>query len=1034
MRALTDLFATGAATLPEALRTLVVSPERDLEPGMTLRAAFTFRNHGGAPASEVRVRFNAALGLNYIAGSARLNGTAIADEPDGSPLLAHGGALAGDVAPGEECRVEIAYGVAGPLENGSLVTVQAAVAAREILPVGSNVVRLTARTAPELRNAPTGVAIEAPHDARPGDEAIVSVRVHNAGASSARAVVVTVPVPDGTTYVPNSARIGDQPSEPPPFAVPVLPAGATVIFTYRVRIDDPLPGGTLISASAQIASDETPAFALAPAGLAVRSAPAFGDEEELCSVEPARDVEPGARVTIRLRAVNTGSAAAERLGVALELPPGLLAVRGAARADGMPLRERRGVPSYGLGRLDARTSLEFTAEAVVASPMPDGAELPVRVRLSWWPAAGAPPARRVFERTVVVRSQPSFAPRTNAVRAVGASTVRPSEQVEARIVLTNGGSAPATDAVLQLHLDPAFDGVHVAEKNVRLPLLPGAGSGPVDSVELGTIGAYASRALTVRARIRSPYANGSEVCLGATLHARESGATPLGRTCWRVASGPLFSAERSTFEAISAARLRPNHLADVYLRLVNEGTDAARNLRLHIRLCAGAALESLDGARRDGTALLVPDLAALAETGLRLGVRLPRDLSRTRPGTVDGVLTADAMLPVPLRRLVIAAEGEPDFSAGTLCCQPAGVADAGETVEFALLLRNAGDGRADRVTIHPAPTEALLYLPNSTSVNGVPLRDAGGRAPFDCESGIVLRDVDPGVEATVRWREVLRNEASAGEPIVRIARVGYGNRREERIVAEALAVRALPSFASEVPGLPFGLAGALGPLPSVDPSSSVERLAESPQILRTLVAFEPARLARVAQLLDEARFGGLATHLFAVRAFLPDAVGGASDAALAAVRDGLGEALGRLFIKLRVPNYAVAARDVETPALRVAVQAFADAAAETEGEPTARTGVLVLSGSVSREAMQSVARRLREAAPATALPWLALAHCLPDETTAWCTYRDALVAALTDLADAPPGAFLDAVREGDQPALDAALDAARVALPATEPV
>ncbi len=1028
MRALTDFFATGAATLPEALRTLVVSPERDLEPGMTLRAAFTFRNHGGAPASDVRVRFNSALGLNYIAGSARLNGVAIADGPGGSPLLAHEGALVGGVAPGEECRVEIAYGVSVPLENGSIVALQAAVAAREILPVGSNVVRLTARTAPELRNPPTGVAIDAPHDVRPGDEAIVSVCVHNAGASSARAVVVAVPVPDGTTYVPNSARIGDRPCEPPPFAVPVLPAGESVTLAYRVRIDDPLPDGTPISACAQVASDETPAFAPAPAALAVRSAPAFGDEDALCSVEPARDAEPGASVRIRLRAVNTGSAAAERLVVALELPPGLPAVRGAARADGMPLRERRGAPSYELGRLDARTSLEFTAEAVVASPMPDGAELPVRVTLSWWQAAGVPPARRVFERTVVVRSKPSFPPRTNAVRAVGASTVHPSEQIEARIVLSNDGGAPATDAVLQLYLDPAFDDVRVAEKNVRLPLLPGAGSGPADSVDLGTVGAHAARVLTVRARIRSPYVNGSEVRLGASLHARESGETPLGRACWRVASGPLFSAGRSTFEAISTARLRPSGLADVYLRLVNEGSDTARNLRLHLRLCAGGVLESLDGARRDGAALLVPDLPALGESGLRLGVRLPRDLSRTRPATVEGVLTADAMLPVPLRRLVIAAEGEPDLSAGTLCCQPAGVADAGETVEFALLLRNSGDGRADRVAIHPVPAEALLYVPNSTSVNGVPLRDVGGRAPFDCESGIVLSDVDPGVEATVRWREVVRNEAPAGEAIVRIARVAYGNRREHRIVAEALAVRALPSFASGVPGLPFGLAGALGPSPSV------EEPAQAPRALRTLVAFEPARLARTAQLLDEARFGGLATHLFAIRAFLPDAVGGACDAALAAVRDGLGEALGRLFIKLRVPNYAVAARDVETPALRLAVQAFADAVAETEGEPAARAGVLVLRGSVSREAMQGVARRLREAAPASALPWLALAHCLPDETTVWCAYRDALVAALTNLADAPPSAFLDAVREGDRPALDAALDAARAALPVAVPV
>ncbi|MDQ2991890.1 MAG: hypothetical protein M3R30_03585 [Candidatus Eremiobacteraeota bacterium] len=54
MRSLTEGFAPGTPTLPEGLRTLAVSPDRELEPGMAVRAAFTFRNQGGAPATGVR--------------------------------------------------------------------------------------------------------------------------------------------------------------------------------------------------------------------------------------------------------------------------------------------------------------------------------------------------------------------------------------------------------------------------------------------------------------------------------------------------------------------------------------------------------------------------------------------------------------------------------------------------------------------------------------------------------------------------------------------------------------------------------------------------------------------------------------------------------------------------------------------------------------------------------------------------------------------------------------------------------------------
>ena len=51
MRTLSEVFAPGAPTLPEGLRTLVVSPDRELEPGMTVRATFAFRNQGGAVAT-----------------------------------------------------------------------------------------------------------------------------------------------------------------------------------------------------------------------------------------------------------------------------------------------------------------------------------------------------------------------------------------------------------------------------------------------------------------------------------------------------------------------------------------------------------------------------------------------------------------------------------------------------------------------------------------------------------------------------------------------------------------------------------------------------------------------------------------------------------------------------------------------------------------------------------------------------------------------------------------------------------------------
>ncbi len=248
---------------------------------MTVRASFTFRNQGGASATGVRVRFNLPDGLVYLVGSGQLDGTELDDEHGNSPLLARAGADIGDVAPGEERRIEVAYSVAGAIENGSMVELQAAVAAFELAPVGSNIVRLVARSRPTLDNALTAAAIESrQHEPRPGGEATVTVRVHNAGESSAHDVVVVAPVPEHTAYVPNSARVNGRELERDllapfdhvhaPVIAHTLPASATVTLQYRVRIDDPLPDGTNLAVRAQIASQETAAFDLEPVN-AVRS-------------------------------------------------------------------------------------------------------------------------------------------------------------------------------------------------------------------------------------------------------------------------------------------------------------------------------------------------------------------------------------------------------------------------------------------------------------------------------------------------------------------------------------------------------------------------------------------------------------------------------------------------------------------------------------------------------------------------------------------------------------------------------------------
>ena len=1078
MRTLSEVFAPGAPTLPEGLRTLVVSPDRELEPGMTVRATFTFCNQGGAPASGVRVRFNIPDGLVYLVGTGQLDGEALDDESGNSPLLARSGAHIGDIEPGAERRIEIAYSVAGAIENGTMIELQAAVASFEVPPVGSNIVRLIARSRPQLQNALTGIGIEARSEPVPGAEAAITVRLHNAGESSARDVVVVAPIPEHTTYIPNSARVNGREIERDlglpfdrayaPIVTPALAASASAALTYRVRIDSPLPDGTPIVVNARIASQETPAFELEGASLVVRSSADFDDDRTTFTVEPAYDVRPGQRVIISLCAYNAGSAAADNVTATLELPDALIPVRGAARIDGRPLREgkkKAETLTFDLGHVNAEEQADLKCEAILASPLHDGAALEVAATIAWEPADDGENDRR-FERTITVHSEPALPPRRNAIARTGAEVVKPSEEIEASITVSNEGSAPATDVVLHLRLDPALDEIRLTEKAARVTV-------DGDTAELGNIEAYGHRKLALRARVRTPYADRSELRVGASVHSRELGETALGDVTWRVDSHPAFSPQSSQLTLDSEEILRPNQLADVGVKLTNVGTDVAHNVRVRLYVSPEARLETVDGATREKTRLVFGEVAPGAVAEARLGLRLLRSLAREYPVTVDAVLTADAMLPVPLGRLTIATTAEPDFSVGTLRSETIDVVDVGETIDWVLHVRNGGDGPARRVQILCSQPSSLIYVPNSTTVNDVPIRDVGALSALASERGIVLNDVDPGVEATIRFRDVVHNGLPAGEAIVRIAHVIYDGDRDDEMTSNELKVRATPVFANAIPGLPFGLDGMLGPsfggshraltedrfmeLPPATPVNGeagsrwpiddVRALTGSNGVsdhgdhldaidaslagerVGVTTSFTSERHARVLRFLDEARFDGLVTHLFAIRAFFPDAIGDAHVGAVAQMREALRDELDRLFIKLRLPNYVIAPRDIETASLRATLERLLhDVSGARSIPPDTPGAAMILRGNFDPHVVSELSERLSDAELASALPWAILARFLPDGTEQLSHYRTMLVERLDSFVDAEGTEFLDALQRKRDVALDAALDVVRTSL------
>ncbi len=1019
---------------------------------MTVRAAFTFTNHGGAPATGVRVRLNLPEGLVYLVGSATLDGELLEDERGSTPLLASAGAGIGDVAPGQRRRIELCYSVAGAIENGSTVEIQAAVASSELEPVGSNVVRLIARSKPNLRNPGSTASLEARGDLHPGGEATVTVRVHNVGESSAHDVVVLAPVPERTQYVPGSVRVNGRELEGElgvafdrlyaPVVARTLASGATATLQYRVRLDSPLPDATTIRLQARIASQESVAFDLPESSLSVAAAPDFSGPGNSLRVDPSEEILPGHRLRLSISLQNDGDARAERVEVAFAVDPALSFVRASAQLDGAPLRERkREHLRFDIGALDAGESAELSAEFVLVSPQPAGRELSVGARVSWEPFAAL--GERFFERRLAVVSRPHFVARRNRLSRIGAGLVHPGERVEGEIAIANTGSAAAHEALLSFVVAPELEALEIFENDTPRTLVD-------HRLDLGTLDAYSARTFRFCARLQSPLRDRTEAVLRVALASNECEERSLGELRWTVDSHPFFSAERSRFERHESEPLRPNRVTEISLHLKNVGSDVARNVTVRLYPAPEARIESVEGATRSNSAFLVGEIAAGESAEIRIGIRLLRSLAREFPLTLDGVVTADATVPLQLERITIPTTAQPDFSAGSFQSEPAESVEAGESIDWTLRLRNGGDGTARRLEIAIEQPQIVIYVPNSTTVNGVPVRDVGTLPAFAAGRGIVFTAVEPGVEAVVRWRDIAHNQLQLGEQIVRKARLSYDGERCDEILSNALQVRATPMLAGSIAGLPFGLDGIVGNAPAapravekaaeaeaprvesarteVPPTNSEIVRAEHParEILRsqvgTLVVLSPERLAQIERQLGESRPAKFVGHLFALRALLPDAIGSAPLPSLDHLRDALRESLDRLFIKLRIAHYAMVERELETPTLRAAIVDALDDVVRSHGEPAPPAEAFAsLSGRFDGDEVRALVERLHEAPLAGALPWFALAHLLPDERAPVARYRTALCASLEALLPCEPSAFLDRLTRTNDERLDVAL-------------
>ncbi len=1064
---LTGIFAPGSPALVENLRTLVLEPRRTAAPGEIVRAEFTFSNFGGAKATGVRVRFSHPQGALHVAEADRL---------DERPLLEGSltdtiGAPVGDVEPGGARRVSASFRVNDTIEDGSELVFQAALVSDQTPLLATNLERIVVRSRPVLDQPPTTLTLSAPEHPHPGDLLTIAATVANTGSSSANDVVVLLPAPEFTTYVARSARIDGRvvPGvEGDPFdydsavvVSPRLAPGQSASIEYQVTIDAPLADATAIVARGTVGSREVGEFPIASQAIAVESPVDFGGEETALTLLCDDAVAPGMRIPMTLRAVNAGTGAAEAVSIAFALPPGLRYAPGSAFLDGAPVADENVAGlTFSVGRLRAGGSIEAGITVTVAVP-PAGEDsaLPVEAALRW------KGGERDFSRRLAARVAPRFSRARNFVEADRGSA-HAREELRFLVHVYNDGTAPERGVRLRV-----IPGVHL--EAVRVGESSDEAAPYREPIELGIVEPHHARTFTIAARVASKVPDRSNVTLGAVLE-HEGGAIDLGTATVVVRSRPQVAPESVVWEVATTEPLRPHRFADVVLRLRNSGSDVLRDARVTLLLPPELSVERAIDARRERDGLALGDIPAETEHISRLTVRLLRPVPADRPLVLEGWLHGKGISPVQLAPLDLATYAEPEFArTAQFLVAPTETVNAGERVYYEVRLRNDGDGPADRLIVRVVPTNLAVYVPGSTTLNGLAIGDDTGTSSLWSQRGLVLSDVYPGVELRIRWEMSVMSPLAEGTPLETRAVLEWGEGATLALAAPTVKVQSQATLGESALGVtPISIARifpedvqayAPPPLPPDEPTfppATPTPLEAPPRAIAEMIATQPLaaaatptveaeaivaaaptlyldfaadRLESVLRMLERADAGGLVQHLFALRLLFPENAVASSPtlaAAFTSATRALRAPLERFFVRLRMPRLAITGKDLEDRDGRFALRALlsellaAPAALPTPPPP----GIVRVEGPVDLDLLRALATELEGAPLGAVTPWVVNAQMLGtyvlhdgERHDALAAYREGVLKVFSLLSELPIDEFHRVLTTSVNRGLDAAL-------------
>ncbi|MGN4558376.1 DUF7507 domain-containing protein [Bacillus cereus group sp. MYBK5-2] len=722
----------------------------------------TFQNLQTVELTNIIFTDSIPVGTTFIPNSVTINGIPTSDV---NPAL---GIPLGTLNPSQSVVVTFQVRVVSIPPNGIIINEATITYTFQPNP-GEPPVTVTTPTPPTTTNVNTATTNPTKSAdkvfALLGDTITYTISLQNTGTVPATNVLVTDPIPAGTTFIPNSVTINDvtQPGIVPSSGILIgtLEPNTSAVLTFQVQVTSIPPTG-FIENQGTVSFQYQPDPTRPPVSITTPT-PTTKTQVSEVTINPNKQGNPqtinlGDTVTYTITFQNVGNINATDVIITDPTPAGTTFIPNSVTINGVSSPGANPNSGVNVGTVTPGQIVTLTYQVTVTALPPDGIiKNTATVTYTFQPNPGEPPIT-ITDPTPTVEVS-VITPTPNPNKLADKQIVDINEIITYTVTFQNRGSVPATSVIIT---DPLANGLTFVPGTVILNGIPDLGANPIEGIPVGTVNPNDTITVQFQARITSVPPGGIIRNQATVTFTYEpipgeppvtiTDPTPINTT--NVNTAILNPQKTATPKTVT--------LGDIItytISLQNTGTIPANNIVVTDTIPVGTSF-----IQDSVTINTVPQPTANPSTGIPISTLAPsesatisfRVLVTSIPpsgeiqnqGNVSFQYQPDATKP-PVSVTTPTPTTITPVNVGTI--NPIKTADksvvsVGDTITFTITFQNEGTIPVTSISVTDSLPAGTSFIPNSVTINNIPVPNANP------STGIPVGTLNPSESVTISFK------------------------------------------------------------------------------------------------------------------------------------------------------------------------------------------------------------------------------------------------------------------------------------------